>query len=813
MLRSSPASINQENVGRVVNSVANNAITLLVAALWGAVPIYLYLGWRTGAWQFWVLSGVVALLGGAALLALGWIRSGRTTAGINLAFGGLMVALPVLVALIAQIGALAGFMIILLVLTVGSQTLTSREIRPLLIMAAFTAAVTIGIEFWQPPTQLTSTATVIMLGTMAGLVLIGYLIAAARQFTNYSIFVKLVFTFLVLALVPLILLLVTVSSINHPTLIRTNNDRLTLAAVQTANTVDSFMMSNANALRGEAQLSVLVAYLELPPEARFNSSAETIALNTLRALKSKNEPFITSYALLDETGRVILDTVPANIGIDESERGHFRAHLTERLPFYISPVEFESFDGAANIYFSSSIWEGDRLLGVLRARYDSIIFQELMVQSSLLAGEESYPFIVDDNLLYLGHAEDATAVHSLITAREEPSLLQLQSDRRLPPRDPRVQFAPDLAASLQAEGDQRLFVSEAIDRDGRPVQAAVAHLNSFPGWQVVVYQPRAIFTAPIANQLNASLVLASVIALVAASGAFAISQRLGDPIRRLTEQAQRVAEGDLNVQMSVESSDEIGLLANAFNQMTAELRRTLSGLEERVAERTRALELTTDVSRRLSTILEQDKLVTAVVEQIKQAFDYYHVHIYLLDEASQTLRMAGGTGEVGQALLAANHSLPMGKGLVGRAALNKRTILVSDTYRDLNWVANALLPDTKAELAVPILLGDELLGVIDVQEDTVNGLTQDDASLIQAIALQVAIGLQNAQAVARTQRQAERQALLNSVAQQIQGAVTVEEALQVAAREIGRATGSRQTIVKLRPAETADSKQPSGEVS
>ena len=74
-------------------------------------------------------------------------------------------------------------------------------------------------------------------------------------------------------------------------------------------------------------------------------------------------------------------------------------------------------------------------------------------------------------------------------------------------------------------------------------------------------------------------------------------------------------------------------------------------LEQRVAERTRALETSANISRQLSTILDQTQLVREVVEQLRIAFAYYHVHVFLWDENSQSLRMVGGTGDAGQARL------------------------------------------------------------------------------------------------------------------------------------------------------------------
>lgn len=180
--------------------------------------------------------------------------------------------------------------------------------------------------------------------------------------------------------------------------------------------------------------------------------------------------------------------------------------------------------------------------------------------------------------------------------------------------------------------------------------------------------------------------------------------------------------------------------------------RQFSELEAAVANRTRALQLAAEVSQRISALRDQSSIVREVVEQLKSTFNYYHAHIYLWDAREENLVMVGGTGEVGRMLLERGHRLPRGKGLVGRAAETRQPILVPDTAADPNWLPNPLLPETRAEVAVPILVGERVLGVLDVQNNQVGNLNELDVLLISTIADQVGIALENIRATEEIRR-------------------------------------------------------------
>jgi len=159
--------------------------------------------------------------------------------------------------------------------------------------------------------------------------------------------------------------------------------------------------------------------------------------------------------------------------------------------------------------------------------------------------------------------------------------------------------------------------------------------------------------------------------------------------------------------------------------------------------------------------------------------------------------MAGGTGEAGAAMLARGHKIPKGRGLVGRAAETNAPVLVPDVTQAEGWLSNPLLPETKSEVAIPIVSGSTVLGVLDVQQNIVNGLNEEDVSLLQSLAGQIAISMQNARSLEQSKTQAEFESLVNTIGQKIQRAATMEETLQTAIREIGLALGASRVSASI----------------
>ena len=265
--------------------------------------------------------------------------------------------------------------------------------------------------------------------------------------------------------------------------------------------------------------------------------------------------------------------------------------------------------------------------------------------------------------------------------------------------------------------------------------------------------------------------------------------------------------GEINISGTDAPNDEVTELLTAVSEHLSARVENLRLFEEtergqlELDKRARELATVAEVSTAASNTLDVDKLLQEVVDLTRERFDLYHAHIFLLDEKNENLQVKACGWEAGS-LHVGTHGetiIPLSRedSLVAQAAHTKEAIIVNDVRSDPNWLPNEQLPNTASELATPLIVGDKVLGVLDIQSDQIGYFTDEDVNIQTTLAAQVAVALQNARSYAQTQQQAEHETLINVINQRIQNTTSIEDALQVTIRELGRALGAKRTSVQL----------------
>ncbi len=298
------------------------------------------------------------------------------------------------------------------------------------------------------------------------------------------------------------------------------------------------------------------------------------------------------------------------------------------------------------------------------------------------------------------------------------------------------------------------------DENGEQWRAYVREAES--GWGVVVQVRETEFRQDAqAIAIAAGAVAALGVLMVLVLAWFAIRQAI-QPIDTLMGTATAIASGDLDRVALVESEDEIGVLARAFNSMTEQLRRLVGSLEQQVADRTRDLQQRTayleaaaDVGRAAASILEIDPLLQQVVDLIRERFGLYYVGLFLVDAAAEWAVLRAGTGEAGRAMLNRDHRIRVGEGMIGWSVAHAQSRVALEAGVDAVRLATLELPDTRSEAALPLRSRGRVLGALTVQHIEPDAFGPDIMAVLQIMADQVAVALDNARLFTESQEALE----------------------------------------------------------
>ena len=239
-----------------------------------------------------------------------------------------------------------------------------------------------------------------------------------------------------------------------------------------------------------------------------------------------------------------------------------------------------------------------------------------------------------------------------------------------------------------------------------------------------------------------------------------LANYLAKPIIGLRNMASRISEGDYGYRVTeIPHTRELAELSVDFNQMSEKLSGLIYDLEQRVAERTESLTRKSDqlraashIARQTAEILDLSALLDMVANLVTSQFGFYHTGIFLLSETGDEVILQAASSEGGHRMIQKGHALAVGKqGIVGYVAEQKKPRIAMDVGEDAVYFDNPDLPMTRSELALPLLIRDRLLGVLDIQSDQPQAFNLDDIDVLQTLADQIAVAIENARLLDESQ--------------------------------------------------------------
>jgi len=556
------------------------------------------------------------------------------------------------------------------------------------------------------------------------------------RFKTSTIRARLLIGFVLMTLLPTIGVSVGTVAVSYVSGRRQAIDRLESVAALKGRAVEEWINSlqtelviASNTDLASERIGVL---LTLANDDRYYDFYHKAVRQRLQALVQQSQQ-LQELFLLDVYGRVALSTDVAQEGRVYTEQPYFQRGLTgpyAQLPFF-SPGPSASVSDPTSVFIAIPVTGGEgQALGVMvgRAPLQSLT---RMLHERTGAGRTGKAYLVN-------------ASHALLSGLSLPALNSNDDEPR-----------PIHSDGINAAIDHHVSVSGIYDDyRGASVVGIYRWLPELNAALAVEQDLSEAFGA-IFTIMGINLSIAVIAVLLAVAAALFVMRTIATPLVNLSGAATQIASGDLQQTAQVERDDEIGALAQAFNSMTAQLRDLINGLEQRVTERTHALqaanvalerralqlETSAQVSREVTSILDIDALLTQVVELIRDAFGYYHVLIFLVDKTGTQLVLRASSSAVSPQI----QQLKIGqKSLNGRAVQTGAAQLVNDVTTDAYYLPDEHLPGTRSELVIPLRLGEQVIGTLDVHSAQVNAFTPEDGLVIQSLGDQIAVAIENA---------------------------------------------------------------------
>ena len=437
-------------------------------------------------------------------------------------------------------------------------------------------------------------------------------------------------------------------------------------------------------------------------------------LSMVDVLGAEEETY-NEIMVLNNRGQVVISTIPEREGTGFDRQRFFQKGASG---FFAGFADEPSF-GIDNMVVAAPIFgeDGQTVSGVLVLRSNAAAIRSIMESTPGFVEAETY--LVDLNFKPVTRLRTPTAFISSEAASE--SLLN--------------NVTGGTSIYQNYAGQQVFGYYEWFE----PMQLAI--IAEVPVSFVVNNSVRA---------LAGSFVLALLVVAIAVAAVAVSARTIADPIRTLAQTTASFAAGKLSTRAIVDREDEIGALARAYNQMATQLQEIIGKLEQRVADRTKDLESQTlrlrvaaEITRDAASARDLDELLKRASNLILNRFDFDHIGIFLLDKNKEYAVLVASPTEAGRQMMANNHKLRVGEvGIVGRASATGEPRIALDTGADPAFFDNPYLPNTRSEMALPLKVENNIIGILDVQSDQPEAFNEDDVAIMQVLADQLATAIE-----------------------------------------------------------------------
>ena len=749
------------------NSQERNAFILAVVFLVGSLAnliLSALLGIQSSTWQMSTQIGIMLLFSMIIIAAIVWMRRGRTKDGIWLIIGGFLFTALGTATLQADLSIILASMTVSLVLITAIFTLPPKEIGRATAISILVAILIFSLDFlelnFRLPTQQNSK---IFISATAGILLLASLsLFVQTAFKNYLMRTKLIVALLTSSILTAIIFVAFFFFSDSYSILEeqiTNEQQQHLT--RHVSTVEQAISSTQVDILYLSQSTNVVQYVRA---TIGTTDEEEIAflrdqLDASLLVFAQTHSNYAQLRFIDITGQEISrvdndregnSTVTSLSNLqNKSDRYYFEDSIfLPRGEIFMSQLDLNVEHGEIEVPHKPMLRFATPVI-ISNRTYGEIVLN-LYAESFLapLGETEPFAFLVDQDGYYLYHLDEAKR-----WGRDLGTEIKLNKD--LPELAQAIFLTNKDIGSLRTP--EQLFAYKPLTISG----------ESAPRWYLVSYRNTAEAFASLRSVLRLSIFFFLATLLLVAGVAISFSQTITKSLGDLTKTVLEIAKGDLNVIADTQSKDEIGILAKAFNNMTAQLNNMVDTLEQRVTnrtfeleERSSYLETSAKVSKTVAAITESDKIIVESVNLIQQSFDFYYVGLFLVDDQNKWAILQAGTGEAGQIMLEGKHRLEIGKGMIGWSIANAKARIALDVGDDAAHFDNPNLPDTRSEGALPLRSRGRVLGALTVQSVKEAAFTPEIITVLQTMADQIAVALDNAELFAKSEAalKAERRA-------------------------------------------------------